>query len=190
VLRATLATPILAVALGVAATASAFELQAISVTKDGAVYKVRYLAKVDVPIATAKHYLLDVDHFGQLSDRVRESRVLAQLPDGRQRIRLVFENCVLFLCKTTHRTATLEVLDNLAVVRTEPPESDFHYGHERWEARDESGGTVIEYHGDFIPKFWIPPFIDTWLIRNYAEGEITKTGERLEALARAAPAVP
>lgn len=189
-LRATLAAPIFAVMLGVANTAHAFELQAISVTKDGAVYKVQYLARVDVPIATAKRYLLDVDHFGRLSDRVRESRVLAQLPGGRQRIRLVFENCVLFLCKTTHRTATLEVIDNLAVVRTEPVDSDFHYGHERWEAREDAGGTVIEYHGGFIPKFWIPPIIDTWLIKNYAEGEIAKTGERLEALARTTPAVP
>jgi len=190
VLRATLATPILAIALGVAATASAFELQALSVTKDGSVYKVQYVAKVDVPPAEARRYLLDIDHFDRLSDRVRESRVLAQLPDGQKRIRLVFENCVLFLCKTTHRTATLDVVDTLAVVRTEPVESDFHYGFERWEAREDAGGTVIEYHGDFIPKFWIPPFIDTWLIRNYAEGEITKTGERLEALARTTPAVP
>ena len=188
--RVNLAAPIFLIALGVAGTAKAFDLQALSVTNIDGVYRVRYLAKIDVPPAVARRYLLDIDHFDQLSDRVRESRVLAQLPDGQQRIRLVFENCVLFLCKTTHRTANLEVVGNLAVVRTEPAESDFDFGHERWEASIDNGGTLIDYQGEFIPKFWIPPFIDTWLIARYAESEISKTGHRLEELARTAPALP
>ncbi len=176
--------------LGGSTCASAFELRSLEVTDEAGIYKVRYVARVNVPPVLARRYLLDIDHFDRLSDRVRESRVLARLPDGRLRIRLVFENCVLFLCKTTHRTATLEVVKDLAIVRTEPANSDFHYGHERWEARDESGTTVIDYRGDFVPKFWIPPIIDTWLIARYAKSEITKTGHRLEELARTPPALP
>jgi hypothetical protein len=134
--------------------------------------------------ANARRYLLDLENFSQLSDRVRESRVLGITPDGRTRVKLAFENCVLIFCKTTRRIATVEVLQNLVVMRTEPAESDFHFGHERWQAQGDDEHTIIEYAGDFIPKFWIPPLIDTWIIKQYAESEITKTGAKIEELSR------
>lgn len=147
-------------------------------------YTVRFEVLVDADIAKVRQHLTDYAGYHRLSDVIVESRVLAAYPDGRQRVRFVFQACVLFFCRHLYKIADVETRLDGAVMLTDPRESDFHSAEERWRIEALSHQTRIRYDAQFAPNFFVPPLIGPWLLKIRIRDELETTAKRVEALAQ------
>lgn len=147
-------------------------------------YRVAFEVLVDADLAAARRLLTDYAHYRRLSDTLVESRVLAVRSGGATRVRFVFRACVLFFCPHFQKTADVEAeADGTVVMRTDPAESDFRFGEERWRVTPAAARTRIRYEAEFVPSFFVPPLIGPWLVKWRIRDELETTAQRLEALA-------
>lgn len=179
-------------ALSVAGTMAA-ELEALEVSRnDGRLYvsSVITLAASPERIFDA---LTDYDRYAELTRRYRESRFVDSAADGTPRIYTRVEGCVLFFCRSIRRFARLETdrASGRIVARAEPEGSDVRFGLEQWqlEAIGDPAGTAtrVHYQHELEPRFWVPPVIGVWLIRQELESSALSAAQKIEAQARSAP---
>ncbi|GMR03992.1 MAG: hypothetical protein BMS9Abin22_512 [Gammaproteobacteria bacterium] len=147
-------------------------------------YTVMFDARLDADSAIIRQHLTDYDNLTRLSDTITESRILQTYPDGKQRILVTVNSCVLFFCKTIKSVQDVETLDNGDIMaRSDPEESDYSYATQRWQIIPENGHTRLKHQAELVPKFYVPPLIGTWLVKMRIRNELRITVQRLEILA-------
>ena len=163
----------------------ALDIRNLQVTRDGASYHVNFDVLIPVAPAEVEALLRDYRQWPRLSDTLTESELLLTLPDGRQRVRVVFNSCVLIFCKTIAQTKDMDSRkhgDIRAVIL--PTQSDFSAGWEHWQIRPTKNMTQVQYRAEFAPSFSLPPVIGPWILKARLRQKLTLTAKRLEILSR------
>ena len=171
------------------ACAGAATLREISVDHVDGTYVMRSEVWFDVRIEKIYGLLLDWDQSSRFSSVIKESRNLEPAPDGRGRYYSRTEGCLWFFCKSFERYGYVEHAPLKEIgAYADPAQSDFELSDERWEFREEAGGTVVIYAFRMKPKFFIPPLIGPAILKSKLKNGGAHAIERIEALARDYPA--
>lgn len=121
----------------------------------------------------------------RLNPNITSVRVLARSPSV-TRVETRVELCILFLCRTLHRTQDVRQVSATELrAGIVPSLSDFSYGVSRWTLTRVPQGTRLLYKSEIEPKDWVLPIVGSWLIRNFLKEQVRVTSRNLEKLAQA-----
>jgi len=160
------------------------------VRHDNGVYVVDFTVSLAAQAERVRAVVTNYEALDQLSTTVKESRVLAV--DGeRVRLDLVLRPCVLLiLCKKMRKVSDAVPIGHGTIrYRTVVSESDFAYADEQLTVRadpNHADHTLVTYHAELVPKFFVPPLVGPWLIRKQITSDLVETAQRVEAIASGA----
>lgn len=180
---------LLAAWLAGAPAAAAAEVTSLAFSRDGDVYRLVASLDIAAPADGVYDVLVDYAGFGRLSSVFEASRVLDPIgADGEGEVYLLMKGCVLFFCKTVEMVERILVEPGERIgIEVVPGRSDLEYGHGEWRLAATGEGTGVEYFMEMRPKFWIPPGIGPWVIRQALRRRVPRAAQRLEYLARGEP---
>lgn len=165
-----------------AASAFAYEIEALDVTHNDGHYTVNFSVRLAAPPDKVRALSTDYANLAQLSDLVAESRVLA-ISGNTTRLKLVLRACVLFFCKSVSRVEDVVAEANGDITtRALPEQSDFRLATERWRILPEGNGTRFIYRAEVEPDFFVPPIIGPFVMRRVMERELRESAVRFEQL--------
>lgn len=172
-------------ALLASAVVSAAVLQSVEVTNQGRRYELLMLSQLSAPREAIFGVLTDYEQFGRISRIYTESGYLDPAPDGTPMVYTTIEGCVLFFCKSGLRRVELLETREPSFIRTVtlPEHSDFRYGVSQWDLEPDGDGTLLTYHMEMEPDFWVPPVIGPWILKQRLESGGRRGIKRIERLA-------
>lgn len=171
--------------LAVALPAGAAELRSVEFERADDRYVFASEAWFDARLESIYGVMLDYDLSTQFSSGIVEARNLPPADDGRRRFYVRNRGCVLFFCKSFERTGFIEHEPYREIrASLDAAQSDFHFSDETWSFEQDGDGTVVSYRVEFEPKFWVPPVIGPWVIRQTLESRGGDAIDRIEAVAR------
>ena len=151
---------------------------------EGDRYLVHLEAHLAAPAARIRERLTDYAHLHHLSPTITESRLIAADPPVFT-VQVLSEGCVAFFCRQIRQLQQVTDRDDgFIVVEDVPGQSDFRKARAVW--RIQSLGqhkTRLLYRAEFLPDFWIPPFIGPALFRLSLKRETRHLFDSLERLA-------
>ena len=173
-------------------TARAGELDEISVTRRGDTYEIRVEILMSVAADRVREVLTDYAHIYRLNPSITETEVLNRsVDDGVVRVRTRFETCVVAFCVKAERVEDVRELASGDLRATIVPElSDFSHGSAHCQILPETGGTRIIYRALVEPDIFVPPLVESYLLKRVLRREIIATLGRLECIAGAASPAP
>ena len=134
---------------------------------------------IAAPLEQVRTVLLDFENIDTLNDSIQESRFLGTDDSNKPLVYLKSQGCVWFFCQTIEQVQQINIMDDGYILSvTLPDKSDLEYGKVLWHIEARGEHTYIRYNADFIPDFWVPPLIGTWIMSNrlLEEGEKTLNG--------------
>ena len=168
------------------ATAVPGDLRFIEVDRENNHYSLHSISWFDSELAHVYAVLKDYDLFHEFSSAIVESRNLEPDELGRPEYYTRMEGCVLLWCKSFIRIGYLKLDHHREIVAVSDPErSDFLFATERWQLREEDGGTLLIYEFEMVPDFWIPPVIGPYYMKRALASGGAKAVNNIEALALA-----
>ena len=168
-----------------ASSASAADLREVTVGLENDHYFLRSVAWLDATQEDLYQVLTNYDLFVHISSGFVESRNIAPSKEGAPRFYTRMQGCVLVFCKSFERYGHLELnplSEIIAIV--DPEESDFDYSRESWSLTIEGDGTLLIYHFEMDPSFWVPPVIGPYYIKRTLRRGGKDAINRIEALAQ------
>jgi hypothetical protein len=163
-------------------------LDILTVTEQNRTYTIKMDALAAVPLAAAWSLLTDYPNLGKLNDSIKKGELLVRRSDTQHLVRVDAEACVLFYCKQLLMVQNVYLQPQSQLVASIVPEqSSFSFGEADLQLRAEGGNTRMRFHARVIPKFWVPPYIGTWLLEWKLRSEARDTIENMEQLARSLP---
>jgi hypothetical protein len=146
-----------------------------------------YLINIEMKVEAGKEkvitLLTDYAHLTRLNSQILESERVKTTPDGISEVRTKIRSCGYLFCKTIQQVQTLQMLKNGSIVATILPEqSDFHEGQAKWSFEAEGGSVIIHFQAKLLPRFWVPPLVNIWVMRRMIENEMVETLLSLEKL--------
>ena len=172
-------------AAGLLGTAQAAEMRSLTVDYADKRYTMRSEVWFDASIEHVYDVFRRWDLSTQFSSAIVESRDMEPDDFGRPQFYVRNRGCVLFFCVTAERQGYVESTPT-AVLRAfaDPEASDFLLSNETWTFSEESGGTVVVYHLQMRPKFWVPPGIGPYLIKRKLKNSGGDAIDRIELIAQ------
>ncbi|MFQ5761218.1 MAG: SRPBCC family protein, partial [Acidiferrobacterales bacterium] len=163
---------------------AAVTIQSLDVTHNQGRYHITF--NVLLAADLAKTYELVSDHrkWPQLFRTLKKTRLVTTFPDGRQRIRLTFRSCVLFICrrirqlKDVSRQQTGDIFTRIV-----PDGKYFESGWEHWHLIGEEHDTRVQYRAELVPGFRSVPLIGPWILKNKLRRSLLWAAKKAEALA-------
>ena len=166
------------------ARAGGVTIRVLEVTRSDNTYVVNFDVLLATTPASARAILSDYKNWPRLAENMSKPTLVKTFADGRQRIRLSFRSCVLFICRTIRQLKDVWVRPNGDIVSVMVSgESDFRSGRERWHIEPEQGRTRLRYHAELVPDFSLPPLIGPWILKRKLRQTLIKTTTNLEVLA-------
>jgi len=176
----------LAVVTLLASAGHAAELISVDVDYEKGVYTMRSEVLFDASVEQVFEVFRRWDYSAEFSSVIIESRDVAEDDLGRPQFYVKNRVCVLFFCKTFERHGYVELeQDVLLRAFTLPDVSDFHKSDESWDFTSKVDGTVVAYHLEMQPKFWIPPGVGPYFIKRKLRKDGGRAIDRIEAIAQA-----
>jgi hypothetical protein len=164
--------------------AAAAELRDIVVEKNDDRYHLSSTTYFDATQSQLYNLLIDYDKFVLFSSAFAEAENRAPDEQGRPQFYTKMEGCVLLFCRTYIRIGYLELEpehDIVAIV--DPEQSNFNYSRERWQLIPDGEGTILIYHFEMEPGFWVPPIIGPYVIKRALLSAGKRAVNRIEAVA-------
>ena len=153
-----------------------------SVSDEAGVYSLSIEALIDAPAEMVYRLITDYDHLHDINPAIRESRIQRTYSPVKHRIRTVTRVCVLFYCRdVTQRQDMVQSPGYTIDAYILPQGSDFHRGRGQWRLTAEGDATVMHFHAELVPAFFLPPLIGPWLIRREMVNQITEIVMIIEA---------
>jgi len=176
---------LLLISLLLPALGSAATLRSVTVDRVDGVYVLHSEVWFDVSIDKIFGVFLDWGQSTKFSSVVVESRNVEPDEFGRPRFYSRNRVCIWFYCRSFERHGyyTFEPLKYIEAT-VDPDKSDFHISDERWEFREEDGGTIIVYDLEMKPKFFIPPLIGPAIMKSKLKSGGGAAIDRIEAVAQ------
>ncbi|MGD8784639.1 MAG: hypothetical protein PVG75_09380 [Thioalkalispiraceae bacterium] len=143
-----------------------------------------FLLHLDMRVS-AKHkqikdILMDFSKMPEVNNTVVESRLI-ESEDKKHKIFFVSKGCVWIFCQTIKQVAMVTELDQGYIMSNViAEESDLHYGRTLWQLIDEGETTRVIYDADYVPGFWVPPFVGSAIAKEKMLSEGRKTINGLE----------
>ncbi|MHB8254035.1 MAG: SRPBCC family protein, partial [Acidiferrobacter sp.] len=139
---------------------------------------------LDVPLKRIWTILTDYPQIKRLNPSVQQSRVIRR--DGLTLLRMRIRSCVLFICfpvTQTESMTTRRFVEIRGVII--PTLSSFRSGVSRWRLAPVKRGTRITFQAVLVPSFYIPPILDSWIIKRKLTAEMRATADHLATWAGA-----
>lgn len=115
---------------------------------------------------------------------LKETRLVTTFPDGRQRIRLTFRSCVLFICRKILQTKDVTRRQHEDVfTRIVADGRYFESGWEHWRLIANEQDTHLQYRAELVPAFDLVPLIGPWLLKKKLRRSLLWAAEKAEVLA-------
>ena len=160
-----------------------------SVSHDEDVYTLSVEARIEAPVEVVYRLITDYDHLHDINPAIQESRVLRTYSPAKHRIRTVTRVCVLFYCRDVAQTQDMVQSHGFVIVADIlPQDSDFQRGQGRWRLTAEGNATLLRFHAEIVPAFFMPPLIGPWLIRREMVNQMTEIVRLIEARYHGKPA--
>ena len=160
-----------------------------SVNYDAGVYTLSIEARIDAPADLVYRLITDYDHLHDINPAIRESRILRTFSPEKHRIRTVTRVCVLFYCRDVTENQDMMQSPGYTIEAVIlPQDSDFRRGRAHWRLTAEGDSTVMQFHAELVPDFFLPPLIGPWLIRREMVNQITEIVMIIEARYQRSPA--
>jgi hypothetical protein len=162
----------------------ATDIRTLKVDEHQGRYTVALDALLDAPYEQVYAIVVNPARWPRLSGIVTAADVLDELPDGRRKVAVTFEDCILIFCQTVRKKEVLQTtadgnIDTLAF----PEQSDFSYAHEHWLISGEGRRTRILYRAEMTPSFYIPPLIGAYIFKAKIRSLLLHVTANLETLA-------
>jgi len=130
--------------------------------------------------------LTDYPNWPQLNPAIITSEVVSR-NGNRVRVRSLTRPCALMFCIDIEQVQQIEAFPAKTITaQTLPKFGNLLAGFVRWRLSPDRTATILRLDADFIPDFWIPPFVGPWLIDRTLRKEIMVSVKRLEQLAHTA----
>jgi len=147
-------------------------------------YTVTLDAVLDAPRESILTAIANPGRWPQLSHIITNTEDLGMLTDGRRKVRVTFEDCILIFCQTVHKSETLQSSANGHIdTLTIPGQGDFGYAHEHWQVSAEGSGTRVQYQAVMLPSFYIPPLLGAYILKVKIRSLLRHVTTNLEAAA-------
>ncbi len=168
-----------------AVTARSADLRGVTVELEDGHYFLKSESWLDASVEEIYQVLTDYALFVQISSGYVESHNTEAAEDGKPGFYTRMQGCVLVWCKAFERSGYLTLQPTSHIVALVDPEvSDFDYSRESWELVAENEGTVMIYHFEMDPGFWVPPVIGPFYIKRTLVRGGEDAIQRIEALAQ------
>jgi len=146
-----------------------------------------YLIEVEVQVEASEQkvatLLTDYGYLTRLNSQILESELINVDESGVSQVRTKIRPCGYLLCQTIHQVQKLRRSESGSIVATVIPEkSDFLEGHAKWDFQSQGTSVTIHFQARLLPRFWVPPFINLWVMRRMLENEMLETITNLEEL--------
>lgn len=143
---------------------SALEVHDAYVGRDHGAHIVRFDMSLNLQPARVRELLTDYALLPDFIDALQESRVLTDLPDGHQRVLMVFRPCLVMFCKTLRQVLDVKQRSDGDIYSViVPTGGDFKAGWESWQILGEHNNARLVYNGRFTLNFALPPGITAWI---------------------------
>lgn len=150
---------------------------------DYGAYIVHFDMSLKLRPARVRALLTDYALLPDVVDALQKSSLLAELPDGRQRVLMVFHPCLLMFCKTLRQVLDVKLRSNGDIYSVVVPNgSDFKSGWASWQILAEHNNARLVYNGQFTLNFALPSGITAWILRRELQRTLLVSGARMEAL--------
>lgn len=168
------------------AAANAAELREIFVEKVGDRYHLSSTTYFEASQSQLYKALTDFEKYPLFSSAFVEGENREPDEKGRPGFYTKMEGCALLFCKTYIRAGYLELQAEFDIIAiTDPEQSNFAYGLERWQLIPEGEGTIMIYDFEMEPGFWVPPLIGPYVIKRALKASGGNAVGRIEAVALA-----
>lgn len=162
---------------------SAADVRSVHVMREDGGYTLSFELHLALDPERVHALLTDYTALPSMIDPLKHSEVLAHYTDGRMRVRLDFEGCVVMFCKTIRQTKDIERAVDLDITTVIVPEAGYlQWGWERWQIRGGKGRTQLQYYAQFVPDFFVPPLLTSWLLKSELKDVLKVTGMKMEVL--------
>jgi hypothetical protein len=165
--------------------AAAFDLHSADATYTDGVFRVSFEAVLDAPLESIEAVLADYTLYRRLDPRIESAKSLGRQPDGTQLVRTRISACAAVFCRTVDRVERFEQQPGLLVATVVPERSDMRHGIASTRFRSLPSGTLVIYHAEFEPDFWVPGFIGRRYVVGALREAILKMFTNVEREARA-----
>jgi hypothetical protein len=178
------ALSILLIMISTVATARAADIKVLKVEEHQGRYTITLDALLNAPRENIYTTITTPALWPQLSHTVIEAKKLGRPSDARRMVRVVYEDCIFFICQTIHKNETLTSSTNGHIdTQAIPGQSDFSYAHEHWRVSTQGQATRVEYSAEMIPNFYIPPLIGPYFLKAKIRSFLLHVTTNLESMA-------
>ena len=164
---------------------AAFDLHSVDATFTDGVFRVSLEAVLDAPLDAVEAVLVDFTRYQRLDPRIKRAQSLGRQPDGTQLVRTRIDACAAVFCRTVERVERFEHQPGLMVATVVPERSDMRHGVATTRIQALGSGTLVIYHAEFEPDFWVPGFIGHRYAVRELRAAILKMFTNVEREARA-----
>ena len=155
------------------------------VDRNNGIFNIEYIAEVDVSPEILANAILDYEEYINLSPLVEEIKFTQAATDFPQ-IDIKLRICVVYLCRSVNKLTNVIVRSPRDFeFRGIDGAGDFEQSREILKVVEIDGNpnrAIFEYSANIDPKFFVPPFIGSWLIARQVRRELRVTLGRLEEL--------
>jgi hypothetical protein len=127
--------------------------------------------------------LTDYNYLTRLNSQVLESELIKESSKSISLVRTKIHLCGYLFCKTINQVQGMQKLSSGSITAVIIPEqSDFIEGNAKWDVQSQDGFVIIKFQASFLPRFWVPPLINLWVMQRMFENELAETIHNLENL--------
>ena len=162
-------------------TAHAADIDRLELVRDGRNYRLDAGFVLAATPAAAWQVLTDYDGLPALNPTIRKVQVLGADGPTRHRLYARVRLCAYVFCKTLEHVQWMtQRREGLLEAEIDPADSDFEYGTARWELTPAATGSHLDLLVDVRPRFWVPPVVGPWLVREALRAQAQRTAEGIE----------
>lgn len=165
----------------VGGVAGAANIERLELVRDGGTYRLDATFVLAAQPATAWRVLTDYEGLPALNPSIKEIRVLGRDGPTRHRLYARIRLCAYVFCRTLdHVQWMTQRREGLLEAEIDPADSDFEYGAARWELTPAVPGSRLDLAIAVRPRFWVPPVLGPWLIREALRAQAQRTADGVE----------
>jgi hypothetical protein len=140
---------------------------------------------VEATPARVMEVLTDFENISDLNTAIISSELQDSSKGNSLRIKTVVKDCILFFCKSITRVEDIIQFENDKLEAfVLPLLSDLRSGYAVWELTQHSSATMVKYDARMQLKFWVPPVIRSYVLKNKFKRRVIESVELLQQKAK------
>jgi hypothetical protein len=137
----------------------ALKVEQLESRYDEGTYHVTLQVTVDAAPSAVGAVLKDYEAYPVLDPSIRSSERVGVEPDGTILLRTRIQACEGLFCRRVTRVERITETPDSLLATVIPGRSEVRRGVTRTSWQAQGGGTLVNYHAEFEPDFWVPAVI-------------------------------